>query len=50
MHSGAERLQELLDRREIPTVELGQEMGTTKEDGTLETEEKIVDPSVTSLA
>ena len=48
--AGAETLTELVERQDIPIIEQEEEMVIAKEYETLEAEEKIIDPSVTSLA
>ena len=39
-----------MERQYIPTIELEQYMGNSKEDGTLEAADKIIDTAVPSLA
>ena len=46
----AEKLSELVECQDIPTIEQEQDMGIAKEYGTIETEEKIIDLSAPSLA
>ena len=47
--AAVETLPELVEYQEIPSIELEHEMGISKEDGTLEAAEEIIDPLVPSL-
>ena len=39
-----------MERQDIPTIDIEQDMGISKEDGTLEVVEQIIDPDVPYLA
>ena len=44
--ASAETLPELVECKNIPTINLQKDMGIAKNDGTLEAEDQIIDPAV----
>ena len=46
---GTEKLLELVERQDIPTIDIEKGMDIAKEDGTLEAAEQIIDSTVPSL-